>query len=241
MCRDGRNLGLFLPVAHGLCLAFQCFHGGFQCAIETPLEVDCARTGSNVPHTIREDCMCEDRGCARTVPDQVTRLFSGLAQHLRTEIFLGIFELHFLGDRDSVVADDRCSPFLLNQHRFRFRPQCDPHGVGELRCAPEYLLPGLRAKKNLLRGHVCDLPDTFTPFDQPRMPFDVWLYGLARIRGVEELRALARLGRTAYSRGPHSPSMSLEDKDGWQYLRDRNTYGQCRPCVARVDCACGLH
>jgi len=61
---------------------------------------------------MREDC-----GCARTVSDYVTGLFSGLAQHLRTEILLGVLELHFLGDRHAVVADDRCFPLLLNQHR----------------------------------------------------------------------------------------------------------------------------
>ena len=97
--------------------------------------------------------------CARMVdvlvpsPDNVAGLLGRLAQHLRAEVLLGILEVEFLGDGHAVVADDRRAPFLLDQHRFRFRPQRDADGIGELRRPTKDLLPGGGTKHNLFVRH----------------------------------------------------------------------------------------
>jgi len=43
--------------------------------------------------------------------------FSGrLKEHPRVEIFLGVLEAEFLGDRHTVIADEPCAPLLFDQN-----------------------------------------------------------------------------------------------------------------------------
>ena len=84
--------------------------------------------------------------CARIVevlvpsPTMSPGLLGRLAQHPGAEIFLRILEVEFLGDGHAVVADDRRSPFLLDQDRLRTRPERDAHGIGKLGRAAKDLL-----------------------------------------------------------------------------------------------------
>ena len=65
----------------------------------------------------------------------------------------GSFELEFLGDGHAVVADERRAPFLLDQHRLRFRSERDANGVGELGRAAQDLFARRGAEQDLLVGH----------------------------------------------------------------------------------------
>src|SRR6516165_1710936 len=100
--------------------------------------------------------MGEDSRSAGPITYDIAGLLRCLAQHLRAKIFLRILELHLLGDRDSVVADDRYTPFLLNEDGFGLRTERDAHGIGELGRAAQHLLTRAGAKENLFRGHRFD-------------------------------------------------------------------------------------
>jgi len=72
----------------------------------------------------------------------VARLLGGLPQHLRTKILLSILNVEFLSDGDAIVADDRCSPFLLDEYRLGFGSKRDAHGIGKLCRTAKQLLSG---------------------------------------------------------------------------------------------------
>jgi len=56
-------------------------------------------------------------GCsAGSIAHQLAGLLSRLAQHLCAQVFFGVGQIEFLGDRDTVVAHDRRTPGLLDQH-----------------------------------------------------------------------------------------------------------------------------
>jgi hypothetical protein len=115
--------------------------GSLEPAVEAALEVDRARAGRDVAHAFGEDRVREDRRRARAVADRVAGLLGRLAQHLRTEVLLRIFELHLLRDRHAVVADEGAPHLLLDQHGLRFRSERDAHGIRELSGAAQDLLP----------------------------------------------------------------------------------------------------
>ena len=102
--------------------------------------------------------MSDNRRRARAVADRVSSVDGGLPKHLRTERFLRILQIEFLGDRDAVVADQWYAPLLLDQNRLGLRPQRDPHGVGELGCAAQDLLPGGGVEQNVFVRHRVFLP-----------------------------------------------------------------------------------
>jgi hypothetical protein len=111
-------------------------------AIEPTLDVDCAGARYNVTYAICKDRVSQDRGGAGAIPHHVAGLLRSLSEHSGPKIFLRILELELFGDGHPVVADDRCTPLLLDQNRFRSWAQCDPYSIGELRCAAQNLLAG---------------------------------------------------------------------------------------------------
>ena len=103
---------------------------------------DGAGPGGDIAHAVGKDRLREYGRGAGAVTDDISGSLRGLAKHLRAEIFFCILEIEFLGDGDAVIADDRCAPALLNQNRFRLRPQRDADRIGKKRGAPQHLFAG---------------------------------------------------------------------------------------------------
>ena len=85
-------------------------------AVKAAPEVDCARPGDDVAHTVSETGLRQDRRTRRAVADHVAGALRGLTRHLGAEILLGVLEFELLGKGDAVVADQRRGPFPLDQN-----------------------------------------------------------------------------------------------------------------------------
>src|SRR6185312_6276479 len=71
-----------------------------------------------------------------------------------SEVFLGVLEIELLGDGHAVIADERGTPLLFDQHGFRPWAECHADSVGKLACAAQDLVARLGAEKHLLVGHA---------------------------------------------------------------------------------------
>ena len=131
----------------------QRLDGDTGAPIEPALDVDGAGARHDVIHAVGEDRVRENGRRAGAVADGVTGPLRCLAKHLGAEIFLRVLEIEFLGDGDAVVADDRRTPVLLDQHALRLRPQRDAHRVGEQRRAAQDFFAGRGTKQDLFVCH----------------------------------------------------------------------------------------
>jgi hypothetical protein len=68
--------------------------------------IDGTRPGYDVADPIRQNVKRENGGNARAVADGLARTFRSQPQHLNAKIFLGIFEIEFLGNRHAIVANN---------------------------------------------------------------------------------------------------------------------------------------
>ena len=87
----------------------------------------------------------------------VAHRFSGALRrfpnHLRSQIFRGIFEFHFFGDGDAVVAHHRPSELFLDQYAFGLGAQRYPDRVGQNGGAAHDALTRLGVKLKLFGWH----------------------------------------------------------------------------------------
>jgi len=117
------------------------------------VSLDCARARHRVPQALGEDGVGEEDGRGRAVAHRVSRADGGLAEHAGSEVLLGILEVHLLGDRDAVVADEGSSPPSLDEDAARLRPQGDANRVGQDGGPREDLGPGLVSEEELGVSH----------------------------------------------------------------------------------------
>ena len=129
--------------------------GALGRAIQAALEVDRAGTGDDVAHAVRKDRVRQNRRGAGAVADHIAGLLGRLTQHLGAEVLLGILEVEFLGDRGTPSLQTiGCTPFSLDQHRFRSRTERNADRVGELgRAAQDFFARGGPEQDLFCRGH----------------------------------------------------------------------------------------
>ena len=136
------TVGIFLPA-----FLFVAFSGPLVPRIRRSPTAGAFLDGVNA------SAMRQNRGCTGTVTDLITRPLCRLADHLGTEIFLGVFQIEFFRDSDTIIADDRFSPLLLNQNGFRFRTKCYPHRIREGTRTVKDFLSCFRAKEHMFVSH----------------------------------------------------------------------------------------
>jgi hypothetical protein len=99
------------------------------------------------------------RACASTtdvlVPSPTASpVFSGaLPQHLRAQILLRVLQMNLPGNGHPVVADEGCTPFLLDQNGCGLGPQRHPRGIGKRPGSAHQLLSGDGAEQDQFVGH----------------------------------------------------------------------------------------
>jgi hypothetical protein len=128
--RNRGDLGLFLTAADRTRKRADGLDRYLDSPVEAPLQVDRARASRDVLQAVGVDRVGQDGGCARAITDGVTRPLGRLPQHARSKVFVRILQFDFLGDRYSIVADQRPTPFLLDQHALRSRSQGDTNRIG---------------------------------------------------------------------------------------------------------------
>ena len=91
---------------------------------------------------MRQDC-----GGAGSVADGIAGALRCLTDHLRSKVLLRIFELDFFCDGDPVIADERPSPLLLDQHAFGLWTERDAHSIGKRGSAGQNFLSRCGSEK----------------------------------------------------------------------------------------------
>src|SRR5208282_5938303 len=127
--------------------------GDLDSTVDAALQIDCARTSSNVANALGKDRIGENRGGAGAITDGIASALSGLPDHLSAEIFAGILELDLLGDRDAVVTDHRQAEALLDQDALALGTERDPDGVGQRLRTTKETFPSLRLEMQFLVRH----------------------------------------------------------------------------------------
>ena len=134
--------------------SFSASTAALGAAVETPLEIHRAGARHHVPHAVGEDGVGQDRRGAGAVAHRVAGALRGLADHLDPQVLHVIPELHLLGDRHAVVADDRRPEALLEEHALGLRPERDADRVGQGGDAFQDPLARFGPEEYLLARHV---------------------------------------------------------------------------------------
>jgi len=103
-----------------------------------------------------------------------------MTEHLCSKVLVGILEAELLGDRDPVIAHDRCAERLLDQNRLRFRSERYSYRVRQERSAMKNFFSRRATKENLFMRHLSLSPNRFPLF----------YFGMAAIR-FDSSQALA--------------------------------------------------
>ena len=88
--------------------------------------------GGNVAQTLADHGPREDRGGRGAVTGDVVGLLGDFLDELGADLLERVFEVDFLGDRDTVVGDRGGAPLLLEHDVAALRAERDAYRVGEL-------------------------------------------------------------------------------------------------------------
>ena len=131
----------------------QLGHQSRRGLVHAPLEVHGIGTSGHIAEASADHRLGEDRCCSGTVSGHVSGLRGDLLDHLGTHILNGVLQFDFLGDRDAVLGDSRCTELLVDNHVAALGTERDLYGVGQGVDAGLQLLPGCCIKGDFLR-HV---------------------------------------------------------------------------------------
>jgi hypothetical protein len=145
--RDCRHLGLFFPRVDRTGHLPQRQDRGLGRAIQASFQINGTGASHHVADAIGKNRMGQHGRGAGAVAHSIASALRCLPQHPGAEILLRVLQIEFLGDRHAVVADDRRSPALLDQHRLGFRSKRDAYRVAEHGRASQDLLAGRGTKR----------------------------------------------------------------------------------------------
>ena len=136
--RDGGDFDFFLAAGDGAGEEAKGGNGGLGASFESTFEVDGVGGGGG-----------------GAVADGFAGAFSGLAPHLRAEVFDGVLELECVGDGDGddVVADEGLAPLALKEEVLGFGAEGDADGIGEGGGAAQDGFSGLGVEGDNFAGH----------------------------------------------------------------------------------------
>jgi hypothetical protein len=124
-------LRFLFPLGHRARHGLQGGNCRLRAPVEPALQIDRTGASHDLADAVGKDRVCENGRGTGAITDQIARLLGGLPQHLRTEVFLRVLDVEFLGNCDAVIANDRCSARFLNEDGFGFWPQRDPDRISQ--------------------------------------------------------------------------------------------------------------
>ena len=162
--RDGGDLRLLLSLFHRARHRLERLDRNLARPIQPALEIDGACAGHDIFDSISQNGVRQHRSRACPIADSIACLLGGLTEHLCSKVLVGILEAELLGDRDPVIAHDRCAERLLDQNRLRFRSERYSYRVRQERSAMKNFFSRRRTKENLFMRHLSLSPNRFPIF-----------------------------------------------------------------------------
>src|SRR5690349_1806659 len=134
--------------------------GDFDGLLDAALEGCRAGACRDGLHAFAKDGLREHGGSGGAVTGNVGSLGSDFADHLRTHVLEGIFQLDFLCHGHAVLGDDRRAELLLDYRIAALGAEGNLHCIGKSVHAAQNRLTGILTCYNLLR-HFLIPPDNF--------------------------------------------------------------------------------
>ena len=142
---DGGDLRDFVLVLDLLGDLGELVDDGFDGLVDAALERDRVGAGGDVAAGLRQDGLGENGGGGGAVAGDVAGLAGDFPDELGAHVFVGVFELDFLGDRDAVLGDGGGAEFFVEDDVAARRAEGGLDGAGEfLDAAQEGLTRVLR-------------------------------------------------------------------------------------------------
>ena len=121
--------------------------------VDAALEVHRIHAGSNRLQAFTQNGLHKNGCRRRTVTGDIRRLGSNFLDHLCAHILEFVFELDFLGDRDTVFGDRRRAEALVEHDVAAFRTQGNSDGVCQDVHACEHLLARVVTETYFFSSH----------------------------------------------------------------------------------------
>ena len=150
----GADLGDFLVAVDFFRHFLKLGDDGFDGQVDAALNLRGIGAGADVFHSLGEDGFGVDGGGGGSVAGDAGGLGGDFLDHLRAHVFVGIFQLDFLGDGDAVLGDGgRAEGFFEHDVSAR-RSERDFDGSGELANPAKDGLAGFLIICDSFCGHV---------------------------------------------------------------------------------------
>ena len=123
----------------------------FDGLLDALLHLDRVDARDDGPEAFVEDGFGQDGGGGGAVAGDVAGLAGDFLHHLGAHVFVGVFELNFLGDGDAVLGDGRRAEGFLEDDVAALGTERDFDGAGELLNAATHRVAGFLIEGN----HFC--------------------------------------------------------------------------------------
>ena len=113
------------------CFGFECFDNCVNCHLHAFFHDHrvCARR--NVLHAFAHKRLCEQGSGRGAVAGNIVRLGGDFFHELCAHVFESVFQFHFFCNRNTVVGNQRCAVFLIENHVSAFGAERDFNGVAQ--------------------------------------------------------------------------------------------------------------
>ena len=129
--RNRRGRGNFFLGLDLFCSTQQAVRDGVDGLLNSALQSNWVGTSCDVAQTFANHRLGENhrRGCP--VTGDIVSLLGDLFDEFSANLLVGVLELDFFGNRDTIVCDGGGAPLLLEHHVAAAGPQGDLDGIGE--------------------------------------------------------------------------------------------------------------
>ena len=146
---DSCNSCNILRAGDLLCVLLNSGNGGVNGFLNTAFDEHGVCTCGYVLHTLANKCLCK-KGCSGgAVAGSIVGFGCNFFYNLSTHVLKRIFKGDFLGDGNTIVADDRSAEFFIKNNIAALRAKGDFYGIGKFVDTILKLSSGFIAIKNL--------------------------------------------------------------------------------------------
>ncbi len=156
--RKRRHLGDFLLAFDLGSVLLDLSHRELHRPVHPPLELHRVHAGGHALEPFLDHPVGKHRCGRGSITCNIIRLRRHFLQELRPHVLIRTRELDLLGNRDPVVGDRRCAPFLAERHVATTRPERYANGAGHRLHALEQAFANLLPEHKLFRHTIPSSP-----------------------------------------------------------------------------------